>query len=105
MPGLDSLAATLQGKMAKEAGVPYGHQPAIPAYCCTDKAPAAQTKGVATPGGGRSSLAAALQGAMASESEPEDWRAEGRAAAGNAQVERSAPPSRFERMKVWANRG
>ena len=61
-----------------------------------------QAKGVATPGGGRSSLAAALQGAMAKEPETEDWRAEGRAAAGNAQVERSAPPSRFERMKVWA---
>ncbi len=74
----------------------------LSACCCTEGVPAAQTKGVATPGGGRSSLAAALQGALAGEPEPEDWRAEGRAAAGNAQVERSAPPSRFERMKVWA---
>ena len=29
-----------------------------------------------------------------------DWRAEARAEAGNADVERSAPPSRFERMKA-----
>ena len=88
--------------MAKQAGVPCGHQPVIPACFCTEGVPAAQTKGVATPGGGRSSMAAALQGALASEPEAEDWRAEGRAAAGNAQVERSAPPSRFERMKVRA---
>ena len=53
----------------------------------------------ATPPLGRGSLAAAFQSAKASE-EAVDWRAEGRAAAGNAEFEPSAPPSRFERMKV-----
>ena len=51
---------------------------------------------------GHGSLAAALQSAKPSE-EDVDWRAEGRAAAGNADLEPSAPPSRFERMKVsWS---
>jgi hypothetical protein len=59
---------------------------------------AAQAKPAAP---GRGSLASALQTAMVSEDDDAgDWRAEARAEAGNADVERSAPPSRFERMKA-----
>ena len=83
-------------KSYSKVGLPVGRVP-------DQDGVTARRRRAATSTLGRGSLAAALQSAKTSEEEV-DWRAEGRAAAGNADLEPNAPPSRFERMKVsWAS--